>query len=175
MRITMKSLLVALMLSCAFGSSAWAADIVVKHVIDITPKATVVLGIENETGLVPIPVRFKGVLYPEGASSLSDLVGALREYLKEADGTQFRILSIGDAFGRTEDGVLVGVIEIKTSKKTNDGARVGGTQDLIADLLNFGACAYDGSLAESDPKRHKIYTTAQDHAKNNMFGVWSTK
>jgi hypothetical protein len=171
----MKSFLIALVLTFVCWSSAWTADIVVKRVVDITPKATVVLGIENESGLVPIPVRFKGVLYPEGASALSDLVGALREYLKEADGTQFRIVSIGDTFGRTEDGVLVGVIEIKTSKKTKDGARVGGTQDLIADLLNFGACAYDGSLAESDPKRHKVYTTAQDHAKNNMFGVWSAK
>jgi hypothetical protein len=160
---------------CVAVPSAQTADFTVKRVIDITANATVIVALETDTGTVPVPVRFKGIVYPEGAQALVDLAGALRESLKEADGKQFRIISIGDTFDQTDTGILLGVIEIKTSSKTKDGARIGGTQELIASLLNFGACAYDGSFVETDPKRHKMFSTTQDHAKGNKFGVWSEK
>ena len=171
----MKRSIFALLMMCVAVPSAQTADFTVKRVIDITANATVIVALETDTGTVPVPVRFKGIVYPEGALALVDLAGALRESLKEADGKQFRVISIGDTFDHTDTGVLLGAIEIKTSSKTKDGARIGGTQEPVADLLNFGACAYDGSLSEADPKRHKMYTTAQDHAKGNTFGVWSAK
>ena len=171
----MKRSFFALLMMCVAVPSAQTADFTVKRVIDITANATVIVALETDTGTVPVPVRFKGIVYPEGAQALVDLAGALREFLKEADGKQFRVISIGDTFDHTDTGVLLGAIEIKTSSKTKDGARIGGTHELIASLLNFGDCAYDGSLAEADPKRHKMYITAQDHAKGNTFGVWSAK
>lgn len=171
----MKLALFVLVMMFPVLPSAQTAEFTVKKVIGITVNATAILALETDTGTVPVPVRFKGILYPESATALVDLADAMRENFKEAEGKQFRVLSIGDIFDHNDTGILLGVIEIKTSSKTKDGARIGGTQELIASLLNFGACAYDGSLAEEDPKRHKMYSAAQDHAKGNKFGVWSAK
>ena len=170
-----KSLIVVLCFLWASIALAQSAEFTVKKVIEVTANATIVVALEKDGKIVPVPVRLKGIIYPKGQQSLSDLVAALKEYLKEAENTQFRIVSVSDEFELTETGILLCGVEVLSNRIAKSGARVSGSQDLVANLLNFGSCTYDGSLGEKDASRHKAYSTTQDHAKNNLFGVWSTE